>query len=165
MTRLSRKVTTETTQIKQQSLESSTQGFQLQYSHSHGQLYQGNLIDWLKSLESESIDLIFADPPYNIKKADWDNFENQEKYVEWSIKWISESSRILKSTGSLYICGFSEILADLKYSASKYFKRCRWLIWHYKNKANLGSDWGRSHESILYLRKSDVPMNHMRTQL
>ena len=34
------------------------------------------------------------------------------------------------------------------------FKSCRWIIWHYKNKANLGSDWGRSHESILHLRKS-----------
>ena len=42
------------------------------YQHSHGQLWQGNSIEWLKSLEAESIDLIFADPPYNIKKADWD---------------------------------------------------------------------------------------------
>lgn len=132
-----------------------TQEFQLQYSHPHGQLYQGNSIDWLKSIESETIDLIFADPPYNIKKADWDNFENQEHYIEWSLKWIGEASRILKSTGSLYICGFSEILADLKRPASQYFKGCRWLIWHYKNKANLGNDWGRSHESIIHFRKSD----------
>ncbi len=36
-----------------------------------------------------------------------------------------------------------------------YFKGCRWLIWHYKNKANVGSDWGRSHESILHLRKNN----------
>ncbi len=65
-------------------------------------------------------------------------------------------SRILKPTGSLYVCGFSEILADLKHPASKYFKGCRWLIWHYKNKANLGKDWGRSHESIIHFRKSDT---------
>lgn len=136
-------------------VELLTQGFQLQYSHPHGQLYQGNSIDWLKSLEFESVDLIFADPPYNIKKADWDNFENQEQYIKWSLQWISEASRILKPTGSLYICGFSEILADLKHPASKYFKGCRWLVWHYKNKANLGSDWGRSHESIIHFRKSN----------
>ncbi|MFZ1024741.1 MAG: DNA methyltransferase [Limnoraphis robusta] len=142
-----------TQQIKK-NIKPLAQGFQLQYSHAHGQLYQGDSIDWLKSLDSESIDLIFADPPYNIKKADWDNFENQEQYVEWSLQWIVEASRILKSTGSLYICGFSEILADIKYPASKYFKGCRWLIWHYKNKANLGNDWGRSHESILHFRKS-----------
>lgn len=132
-----------------------TKGFQLQYTHPHGQIYQGNSLDWLASLDSESVDLVFADPPYNIKKAEWDNFENQEKYIAWSIQWISQASRILKSNGSLYVCGFSEILADLKYSVSKYFKNCRWLIWHYKNKANLGSDWGRSHESIIHFRKSD----------
>jgi site-specific DNA-methyltransferase (adenine-specific) len=142
-------------QISKQKLLPLTQGFQLQYTHPHGQIYQGNSLDWLVSVDSESVDLVFADPPYNIKKAEWDNFENQEKYIEWSIQWISQASRILKSTGSLYVCGFSEILADLKYSVSKYFKNCRWLIWHYKNKANLGSDWGRSHESIIHFRKSE----------
>ena len=36
----------------------------------------------------------------------------------------------------------------------QYFYSCKWLIWHYRNKANLGNDWGRSHETILALRKS-----------
>jgi len=117
-------------------------------------LYEGDSLEWLKSIESEKVDLIFADPPYNIKKADWDKFESQEKYIEWSIRWIKEASKVLKKTGTLYICGFSEILADLKHPSMKYFKGCKWLIWYYKNKANLGKDWGRSHESILHLRKS-----------
>lgn len=132
------------------------EGFGLQYEHQNGRLYQGDSFDWLDSLDSASVDLVFADPPYNIKKADWDNFESQEKYIEWSLKWIRQVSRVLKPTGSMYVCGFSEILADLKHPASKYFKHCRWLIWHYKNKANLGSDWGRSHESIIHFRKSDA---------
>ena len=68
--------------------------------------------------------------------------------------WIAETARILKPAGSLYICGFSEVLADLKHPAMKYFAGCKWLIWYYRNKANLGHDWGRSHESILHLRKS-----------
>lgn len=55
--------------------------------------------------------------------------------------------------GTLYVCGFSEILADLRLPASRFFGGCRWLVWHYKNKANLGDDWGRSHESILHFRK------------
>lgn len=154
LTQLSLEVVAEG-RVKKQELQPLTKGFQLQYSHPHGKLYQGNSIDWLASLDSESVDLIFADPPYNIKKANWDNFETQEEYIAWSIQWISQASRILKRTGSLYICGFSEILADLKYPASTYFKSCRWLIWHYKNKANLGSDWGRSHESIIHFRKSN----------
>ncbi|BBL73115.1 methyltransferase [Methylomagnum ishizawai] len=140
---------------RETTLVSSLQGFQLQYEHPHGRLYQGDSIAWLSSLETASIDLVFADPPYNIKKADWDSFDSQEQYIEWSMRWIGQASRILKPTGALYVCGFSEILADLKHPASKYFKHCRWLIWHYKNKANLGNDWGRSHESILHFRKSD----------
>ena len=42
------------------------------------------------------MDLIFADPPYNINKAEWDRFENQEQYIEWSMEWIREAHRILK---------------------------------------------------------------------
>jgi len=135
-------------------IQAESSGFSLHYEHPNGKLYQGDNIAWLNSLEDESVDLIFADPPYNINKAEWDNFESQEHYIEWSLKWIEPSARILKPLGSLYVCGFSEILADLKHPTSKYFKSCRWLIWHYKNKANLGNDWGRSHESIIHFRKS-----------
>lgn len=127
---------------------------QLHYDHPNGQLFLGDSLKWLASLADESVDLIFADPPYNIKKAEWDDFESQEAYIAWSLRWITEASRVLKLAGSLYICGFSEILADLKHPASRYFHSCRWLVWHYRNKANLGQDWGRSHESILHLRKS-----------
>lgn len=125
------------------------------YSRKNGLLYENDCIDILIRIPSGSIDMIFADPPYNIKKADWDKFESQEQYIAWSMKWISECSRILKENGSLFICGFTEVLADLKHPSMRYFKYCKWLIWHYKNKANLGSDWGRSHESILLLRKSN----------
>lgn len=128
--------------------------FSIQYSHPNGQLYHGDSIKWLRTLESGSVDVVFADPPYNIKKAEWDTFESQEEYINWSMNWIKEASRILKPQGTLYVCGFSEILADLKHPASKYFKGCKWLVWHYKNKANMGKDWGRSHESILHFRKS-----------
>ncbi len=124
------------------------------FTHPHGEIYVGDAVLWLKSLPDASVDLVFADPPYNIKKAEWDNFESQQAYVEWSLQWIKEAARVLKPTGTLYICGFSEILADLKLPALQFFKGGRWLVWHYKNKANLGRDWGRSHESILHFRKS-----------
>ncbi|BAU42135.1 DNA-methyltransferase [Leptolyngbya sp. O-77] len=136
-------------------ISSPLQAFNLQYTHAHGRLYQGDSAAWLASLAAESVDLVFADPPYNLKKAAWDNFASQEAYIAWSLGWISQAARVLKPTGSLYICGFSEILADLKHPASRYFAGCRWLVWHYKNKANLGQDWGRSHESIIHFRKSN----------
>ena len=124
------------------------------YSEENGCLFKGDSLEVLKKIRDASVDLIFADPPYSIKKADWDTFESQEEYVKFSRKWIKEASRILKDNGTLYVCGFSEILADIHHPAMKYFYNCRWLVWHYKNKANLGNDWGRSHESILCLRKS-----------
>lgn len=128
--------------------------FQAQFRQAKGTLYQGDALAWLASLAGESVDLVFADPPYNIKKAEWDNFESQEHYIEWSMQWLKEAARVLKPTGSLYVCGFSEILADIKHPASQYFKGCRWLVWNYRNKANLGRDWGRGHESIIHFRKS-----------
>ena len=124
------------------------------YSHPNGEIWHGDSLLWLKDLQSASVDLVFADPPYNIKKAEWDTFESQQAYLRWALKWIKEAARILKPDGTLYVCGFSEILADLKLPALRFFAGCRWLVWHYKNKANLGSDWGRSHESILHFRKS-----------
>lgn len=135
-------------------LQRTQSSVQLHYEHPNGKLYQGDSIEWLNSIASNSVDMIFADPPYNLNKEEWDSFESQEAYIEWSMKWIEPASKSLKHNGSLYICGFSEILADLKHPASKYFKGCRWLIWHYKNKANLGNDWGRSHESVIHFRKS-----------
>lgn len=119
-----------------------------------GELYNIDAVTLLRTLPPESIDLVFADPPYNIKKAQWDSFESQKAYIEWSLQWIKEIHRVLKRTGSLYVCGFSEILADIKWSASYLFTGCKWLIWYYRNKANLSNDWGRSHESILHFRKS-----------
>lgn len=124
------------------------------YSHPNGEIWTGDAVLWLKSIETESVDLVFADPPYNIKKAEWDSFESQQEYIDWSLGWMEQAHRVLKSTGTLYVCGFSEILADIRLAGSRFFQGCRWLVWHYKNKANMGSDWGRSHESILHFRKS-----------
>ena len=133
---------------------------QLQYQSDSGKLFCGDSVEWLATLEPKSVDLCFADPPYNINKADWDNFESHTEYVDWCRRWIELAQRVLKPNGTLYVCGFSEALADIKVAAMPYFRGCRWLVWHYKNKANLGSDWGRSHESILHLRKSsDFTMN------
>lgn len=127
----------------------------------NGKLYKADAISFLKTLPSNSIDLIFADPPYNIKKADWDIFSSQKEYIEWSVQWITEAHRVLTKNGSLYICGFSEILADLKWASSNLFYSCKWLVWFYRNKGNLGKDWGRSHESIIHLRKSTNFIFHL----
>ena len=128
---------------------------QFYYAAQDGGLCAGDCRAVMRSMRPASADLIFADPPYSLGKADWDSFASADAYLEFSMEWISEASRVLKPTGTLYVCGFSEILADLRRPAMDYFHSCRWILWHYKNKANLGRDWGRSHESILCLRKSE----------
>lgn len=125
------------------------------FESAYGKLYHHDAVAFMSTIKSGTIDLVFADPPYNIKKAEWDTFASQKEYVEWSMAWIREAHRVLSKNGSLYICGFSEILADLKWASSSLFKGCKWLVWFYRNKGNLGNDWGRSHESILHLRKSE----------
>ena len=60
--------------------------FSIVYEHKGGKLYQGDSTVWLRSLATESVDLIFADPPYNINKAEWDKFSSQEQYIKWSMQ-------------------------------------------------------------------------------
>jgi site-specific DNA-methyltransferase (adenine-specific) len=130
-----------------------TQSSSISFRNEYGTLYLGDSLTWLKGLPTASVDLIFADPPYSIGKAEWDLFDSHEEYLSWCEAWIGECSRILTAKGTCYICGFSEILSDVKYRTQHFFNGCRWIIWHYRNKANLGSDWGRSHESLLHFRK------------
>ena len=121
-----------------------------------GELWHADVLELLGKLADGSVDLVIADPPYAIAKAAWDEFESLEVYVAWCDRWIAEIARVLAPHGSAYVCGFSEILADVKARSAGRFASCRWLIWYYRNKANLGRDWGRSHESILHLRQADA---------
>lgn len=62
-------------------------------------------------------------------EAEWDTFESQQRYIEWCMQWIAEAHRVLSDTGTLYITGFSEILAHVKVAASPMFAGCKWLVW------------------------------------
>ncbi|HVK85739.1 MAG TPA: site-specific DNA-methyltransferase [Kofleriaceae bacterium] len=124
-----------------------------------GELWHADVMALLGELDDGSVDLVVTDPPYAIAKAEWDEFESLEVYVDWCDAWLAEVARVLAPHGSAYVCGFSEILADVKARSAKRFDGCRWLVWYYKNKANLGKDWGRSHESILHLRKAGAKLD------
>jgi site-specific DNA-methyltransferase (adenine-specific) len=121
-----------------------------------GELWHSDVMALLGKLPDRSVDLVVTDPPYNIGKEDWDELGSLDAYVDWCDSWLTEVARVLAPHGSAYVCGFSEILADVKARSAKRFAGCRWLVWYYKNKANLGRDWGRSHESILHLRGEDA---------
>ena len=124
-----------------------------------GELWVTDALDLLGRLRDGSVDLVIADPPYAIAKAEWDEFESLDAYVTWCDRWLAEVARVLAPHGSAYVCGFSEILADVKARSARRFASCRWLVWAYRNKANLGRDWGRSHESILHLRREQAKID------
>lgn len=121
------------------------------------EVLHGDTLKILPTLQENSAQIIIADPPYNIGKDFGNNSDKQpmDEYLLWSEKWIKECLRILKPNGTMFIYGFSEILA-LILSKIPYDVNRRWIIWHYTNK-NVASlnFWQRSHESILVLWKND----------
>jgi site-specific DNA-methyltransferase (adenine-specific) len=132
-----------------------------------GELYDTGAIELIERLaETETtVQLLFADPPYNIGKADWDRFDTEAAYLEWVVEWVRKAGPLLSEAGSLFVMGFSEGLAEIKHRLAReceWYDSLRWLVWSYRNKP-LMSDRGfaRSHESVLWLRKSDTYTFHM----
>jgi site-specific DNA-methyltransferase (adenine-specific) len=126
-----------------------------------GTLYDAEavgLIDHL-SRSDATVQLVFADPPYNVGKADWDRFDTETAYLDWVVDWVRRAGELLADEGSLFVMGFSEGLADVKYRLSRecgWHDSLRWLVWSYRNKPQMGeTEFTRSHESVLWLRKSD----------
>ncbi len=71
-----------------------------------GELYQADCMDVLPTIESESIDTVFADPPFNLNKQYGDNSHDdhpEERYIAWCESWLSECIRALKPGGSLFL--------------------------------------------------------------
>jgi site-specific DNA-methyltransferase (adenine-specific) len=85
------------------------------------QIIEGDCIDNLHHLPEKSIDLIFADPPYNLQlqnelhrpnmtKVDavddnWDKFESMQAYDEFTRQWLAACRRVLKPTGTIWVIG------------------------------------------------------------
>ena len=66
---------------------------------------QGNALDLFKVLKNQSIDLIIADPPYNLGKDYGNNHDLKgfAEYLDFSNKWLAEAKRVLKDTGTIYV--------------------------------------------------------------
>jgi site-specific DNA-methyltransferase (adenine-specific) len=113
-------------------------------------------ISGMKKIPNNSIDTIVSDPPYNIGKDFGNDSDKQEMsmYLDWSDDWITEAYRTLTDGGSMFIYGFSEILAHI-FVRLPYNKK--WLVWHYTNKTVPSlKDWQRSHESIIHIWKGNT---------
>jgi DNA modification methylase len=75
----------------------------------------GDCIEELKKLKTRSVDLVIADPPYwKVIAEKWDyQWRTEQDYVEWSLKWITEVSRVLRYGGTFYLFGYFRTLALL----------------------------------------------------
>lgn len=123
----------------------------------------GDCLEVMKNkVSSNSVDLIFTDPPYNAGlhyiKKDFNDRKKTEDYLNWLKERLIEINRVLKPTGSLYIMNYPEwnarILPFLEDELG--MKLRRWIVWHYPtNVGHSSKNWTRAHRSILFLTKGD----------
>ena len=104
---------------------------------------QGDCVKLMARLSDESIDLAFADPPFNIG-YEYDEYNDRlesEQYLDWSVKWMKQVHRVLKPTGAFWLAIGDEYAAELKVEALKLGFECRsWVIWYYTFGVHCTSD-------------------------
>ena len=103
-----------------------------------------------------SIDLVFADPPFNIG-YEYDTYLDDRKpedYLRWSTEWLLKVSGALKPTGTLWVAIGDEYVADLKVMICQMgFHLRNWVIWHYRFGQQLKAKFGRDKTHLLYFTR------------
>lgn len=115
----------------------------------------GDSLKILEDIKSQSIDLIFADPPYGIGKdfgISKDSFENAFSYLEWCKIWIDSCMRVLKPNGTMYFMSSTQFMPFLDcYVSEKYFVINR-LVWTYDSAGvQPKNKFSSSYEPILMI--------------
>ncbi len=112
----------------------------------------------LPNLPDQSVDLMFADPPYNLTK----NFNERkfkktssDEYAEWLDSWLSRTVRLLKPTSSIYICGDWRCSAAIHRVGEKYFTARNRITWEREKGRGAKSNWKNCSEDIWFFTVSD----------
>lgn len=128
---------------------------------SFNQVHVMDCVDGMGKLPHESIDLVFADPPYNLGVSYGNGHFSTDRhaaYIEWSHRWFEAVYRILKPGGSFYVMQYPEVCALWLPRLTAIFTFQRWITWHYPT--NIGqapNNWTRSHRAILFCTKGIEP--------
>lgn len=121
------------------------------------QLFQDDSINRLKALPAGSVDLVFADPPFNIgyEYDEYDDRRSRDEYLDWSRKWMAGVSRVLKDSGTFWLAIGDEYAAELKLIAQDELQlTCRsWVIWYYTFGVNCVRGFSRSHTHLFHFVK------------
>jgi site-specific DNA-methyltransferase (adenine-specific) len=122
-------------------------------------IYNGDCLKVLPAIKSESIDLIFADPPYNLGKDfgngsdKWNSFDD---YFNWCKLWIDECVRTLKSNGTLYIMNSTQNMPHIDLYISRKIRVMNRIIWHYDSSGvQAKRKFGSLYEPILMAVKNE----------
>lgn len=120
------------------------------------QIHQGDCIERLGQIQPGSIDLVFADPPFNIGYS-YDVYDDQQShadYLRFCRDWISGIYRTLKSDGSFWLAIGDEYAAELKLLSQEIGFTCRsWVIWYYTFGVNCVRGFSRSHTHLFHFVK------------
>ena len=118
----------------------------------------GDSLKILKSIKDRSVDLIFADPPYNIGKDfgnNIDKWETKESYLDWCKLWIIECIRILKDNGTMYFMTATQFMPYLDVFASENYNVLSRIVWSYDSSGVQSKKmFGSLYEPILMINKS-----------
>ena len=120
-------------------------------------VFHGDCLEILGNVPDESIDLIFADPPYNIGKkfGDFkDSWPSDTDYAEWCYQWLDTCIRKLKPTGSLYVMTSTQAMPYLDLWLRERITILSRIVWHYDSSGVQAKKYfGSLYEPILYCTK------------
>jgi site-specific DNA-methyltransferase (adenine-specific) len=117
-----------------------------------------DVFEILDLLPSRSFDLVFADPPYNLKKTFNGNvFEQQdlEEYEDWLDSWLSQLPRLLKEDGSIYVCGDWHSSACIHRVLLRHFKVRNRITWEREKGRGAKSNWKNNSEDVWFATASE----------
>ncbi len=119
----------------------------------------GDALDLFKEIETSSIDVVIADPPYNLGKDYGNNHDLKgfDDYLDFSRKWLFEAKRVLKPEGTIYVfmgVRFISYLYDiLDRELGMFFNS--WIVWHYTQGLGKTKGFSPRHDDILMFTKSN----------
>ncbi len=119
------------------------------------QIIQGDCLALLRALPDDSVDVAFADPPFNLKKKYnrlSDDLEFQE-YLDWSRQWLAEMARVVKPTGSLFVHNIPKWLLYFSAFLNEIADFKHWIAWDAPT-SPMGKSLQPAHYGILYYAKN-----------
>ena len=129
------------------------------YSNEKTSIILGDCIEILKNIKEKSVDLIFADPPYNIGKDfgnNKDKWASSSLYIDWCKQWITECMRILKDNGTMYFMTATQFMAYLDVFVTENYNVLSRIIWEYDSSGVQSKKiFGSLYEPILMINKSN----------